>query len=69
MTEQLKVKGSHLHQLVLEINDQIILVGKHYPTLTLQWSYILMLLNYDSHSWWEGVLRTPKDSDEDTEVG
>ncbi|KAF6030712.1 hypothetical protein EB796_010963 [Bugula neritina] len=69
MTEQLKVKGSHLHQLVLEINDQIILVGKHYPTLTLQWSYILMLLNYDSHSWWEGVLRTPKDSDEDTELG
>lgn len=59
MMEQLKIDQSHIHQLVLQINQEMLWVGGVYPTLTLQWAHILMLLNYDNQVWWRRVLGTP----------
>ena len=65
MMEQLCTETTHLHQLVLRINMCMEGVGAQYPTIALQWSYILMLLNYNDQTWWRHTLRTPADSSED----
>ncbi|XP_067936803.1 huntingtin-like [Watersipora subatra] len=61
MMEQLASESSHLHHLVLKINMYLEGVGTRYPTITLQWSYILMLLNYNDQTWWRQTLRTYED--------
>ncbi|KAL5022595.1 hypothetical protein ScPMuIL_001750 [Solemya velum] len=44
---------------IKEINSNFLLFGVMYPTLTLQWCNILILLNFDDQSLWSSVMQTP----------
>ncbi|XP_029645621.1 huntingtin isoform X2 [Octopus sinensis] len=42
-----------------EINQSFLCLGVSFPTITLQWCNILILLNsYDPH-WWSAIMQTP----------
>lgn len=58
MMEQLKIENSLFRHTTSDICNHMMWMGAHYPTLTLQWSNILMLLNYEDQSWWKLILRT-----------
>ncbi|XP_074640755.1 huntingtin-like [Tubulanus polymorphus] len=43
-----------------QINEYFLLLSEKYPTFTLQWCNILILLNYDKQEWWSRVMQTPQ---------
>ncbi|KAK3589444.1 hypothetical protein CHS0354_020780 [Potamilus streckersoni] len=45
---------------VPEINEEFVLLGSSYPTLTLQWCNILILLNFDNQNFWGQIIQTPQ---------
>ena len=45
---------------ITEINAAFLKLSSVHPLLTLQWCYILILLNYDDQNWWSSVLQTPR---------
>jgi len=45
---------------IKEINQGFLLLGNGYPTLTLQWCNVLILLNFNDQSYWSEVVKTPK---------
>lgn len=45
---------------IQEINESFRSISSQHPTLMLQWSNVLILLNYDDQAWWSRVLRTPR---------
>lgn len=44
---------------MVEINRNFLRLGLSFPTITLQWCNILILLNYYDHDWWSAVMQTP----------
>lgn len=44
---------------VHEINRAFLQLAPYYPTLTLQWCNVLILLNFDDQDFWSEVMRTP----------
>lgn len=43
---------------VEEINQVFLDIAFLYPTLVLQWSNVLILLNYENQGYWIQILRT-----------
>ena len=66
MMEQLRIEQSHFRHTATDICNHMSWMGAHYPTLTLQWSNILMLLNYEDQSWWKSILSSGNDDLDDS---
>ncbi|XP_013398873.1 huntingtin [Lingula anatina] len=45
---------------VQELNKAFKEMSSIHPTLTLQWSNVLILLNYEEQHWWSDIMQTPR---------
>lgn len=43
-----------------DVNNIILKLAPFCPLLTLEWCYLLTLLNYNDSSFWSMILRSPK---------